>query len=430
MINLNYYSIENVNNCQLQKHIIPALIAAGAAIAGSIISAKGASKQQKRDQAFQREMWGNQISQQDRINAQQMAYQDKINAENRDWSNESNVRKRIEAAGYNPYLYDGQASANSVGAANSTSLGNSVTAPNANTSVNEYESIGNAFSNVGNIMAQGVKTAQDAYNLSRGKAIDKENDKAAGVKGGMESQQSQATLEASRQEARVKAATATAQEIQNGLSQMQAYDETGQVVTDESTGRPLTLAQQRARGEQTQLFKSIDKLTQDIINGRLTEENLTWDALLKQYNLTYLQPEQRDFLHQQIQNLIAEYQKINAETRVLNSQVGLNNSQTKLNNQNVDTQKRYAKLLGQQTLTEEQKTLFQQLQNHFGSADKVADIVQKVRPHNFIEFANFLVDSWYDDFKGTRTSYGRVTDDVDSIAKAWNNRRKGMAVKK
>lgn len=376
MINLNYYSIENTNNCQLQKHIIPALIAAGAAIVGSIINAKGASNQQKRDQAFQREMWGKQISQQDRINAQQMAYQDKINAENRDWSNESYVRQRIEAAGYNPYLYDGQASANSVGAANSTSLGNSVAAPTANTSVNEFAPIGDTFSNVGNIMAQGVKTAQDAYTLSRGKAIDKENDKAAGVKGGTESLQSQATLNASRQEARVKAATATAQEIQNGLSQMQAYDETGQVVTDESTGRPLTLAQQRARGEQTQLFKSIDKLTQDITNGRLTEENMTWDALLKQYNLMHLQPEQRDFLHQQIQNLFAEYEKIKAETKVLNTQVGLNKSQTSLNYSGSALNQVLSKLNLQKKLTEEQQTKLSEW-NAYIQSDK--DLVEMVK---------------------------------------------------
>lgn len=430
MINIRYWTIENLNNCQSQKHIIPALIGAGAAIVGGILSSSGASRKQSRDQDFQREMWARQVAQQDKVNAQQMAYQDKVNAENREWSRESNVRQRVEAAGYNPYLYNGQASANSVGTASSTNLGNSVTAPTANTSENEYEGIGSALSNVGSIMAQGVKTAQDAYTLSRGKAVDKQNDKAAGVKGGTESSQAQATLEASKQEARVKAATATAQEIQNGLSQMQAYDESGQALTDESTGRPLTLAQQRARGEQTQLFKSIDKLTQDIVNGRLTEENLHWDALLKQYNFTYLQPEQRDFLHQQVQNLIAEYEKINAETRVLHTQIGLNKSQIRLNNQNVDTQKRYAKLLGQQTLTEEQKTLFQQLQNHYGSAEKVAEIVQKARPHNFIEFANYLIDTWYDDLKGTRTSYGRLANEVDSIANAWKNRRKGMASKK
>lgn len=428
MINLNYYSIENINNCQLQKHIIPAIIAAGAAIAGSIISAKGASKQQKRDQAFQREMWGNQISQQDRINAQQMAYQDKINAENRDWSSEINVRKRIEAAGYNPYLYDGQASANSVGAANSTSLGNSVTAPTSNTSVNEYESIGNAFSNVGNIMAQGVKTAQDAYTLSRGKAVDKQNDMAAGVKGGTESKQSQATLEASRQEARVKAATATAQEIQNGLSQMQAYDENGQVITDESTGRPLTLAQQRARGEQTQLFKSIDKLSQDIINGRLTEENMTWDALLKQYNLMYLQPEQRDFLHQQIQNLFAEYEKIKAETKVLNTQVGLNQSQTALNYSGSALNQVLSKLNLQKKLTEEQQTKLSKWNAYIQSDKDLVEMVKNIASgsdndaRSFIETlldpeTNFIETSGWNRFKRVKGRLLRKFGTAKGMAK-------------
>ena len=171
-------------------------------------------------------------------------------------------------------------------------------------------------------------------------------------------------------------------------------------------------------------------MTQDIINGSLTEENLHWDMLLKQYNLMNLLPEQRDFLHQQIQNLIAEYEKINAETKVLGTQVGLNKSQTRLNIQNAATQKRYAKLLGQQTLTEEEKTLFQKLQNHYGSVEKVAEIVQKARPHNFIEFANYLIDTWHDDLTGRRTSYGRLANEVDSIANGWKNRRKGMASKK
>ena len=413
----------------IQLSIIPALIGAGAAIVGGLLSRSGAKKANEQNYDFQREMWNKQVAQQDKVNAQQMAYQDKVNAENREWSTESNVRQRIEDAGYNPYLYNGQASANSTGMASSTNLGNSIT-PGSVTAVNEEEGLSNTLNSVGAIMAQGVKTAQDAYTLSRGKAIDKQNDSVSGVKGGTESQQAQATLEASKQEARVKAAAATAQEIQNGLSQMQAYDENGLPLTDDSTGRPLTLAQQRARGEQTQLFKTLDKLTQDIINGALTEENLHWDMLLKQYNLMYLLPEQRDFLHQQIQNLVAEYEKINAETNVLGTQVGLNKSQTALNWQNISTQRKYAALIGQQTLTEEEKTLFQKLQNHYGSVEKVAEIVQKARPHNFIEFANYLIDTWHDDLTGRRTSYGRLANEVDSIANGWKNWRKGMASKK
>ena len=395
MLNIRYWTIENLNNCQSQKHIIPALIGAGAAIVGGILSSSGASRKQRRDQDFQREMWARQVAQQDKVNAQQMAYQDKVNAENREWSRESNVRQRVEAAGYNPYLYNGQASANSVGTASSTNLGNSVTAPTANTSENEYEGIGSALSNVGSIMAQGVKTAQDAYTLSRGKAVDKQNDKAAGVKGGTESAQAQATLEASKQEARVKAATATAQEIQNGLSQMQAYDESGQALTDESTGRPLTLAQQRARGEQTQLFKTLDKLTQDIVNGALTEENLHWDMLLKQYNLMHLLPEQRDFLHQQIQNLIAEYEKINAETKVLHTQVGLNKSQTALNYSGSALNAVLSKLNLQKKLTEEQQTKLAEW-NAFIQSDKdLTEMVRNITPNSDVSdrFVKTLLDT-------------------------------------
>ena len=92
-------------------------------------------------------MWQKQVEQQDKVNAQQMAYQDKVNAENRAWSNEAAVRERVEAAGYNPYLYNGQAAANSANIASSTNLGNSVTAPANNTSENLMDGLADAFSN-------------------------------------------------------------------------------------------------------------------------------------------------------------------------------------------------------------------------------------------------------------------------------------------
>lgn len=388
---------EWIVNYPTQLCIIPALIGAGAAIVGGLLKSGGASKQQQRDQAFQREMWQKQVEQQDKVNAQQMAYQDKVNAENREWSTEKNVRQRVEDAGYNPYLYNGQAAASSTGMASSTNLGNSVTAPTANTSQNVMEGIGDMVGSVGSIMAQGVDTAQKAYSLKRGKDIDAQNDAAAGKVGGTESAQAQATLDASRNEARVKAATATAQEIQNGLSLMQAYDENGQPMTDEVSGRPLTMAQAKARGEQKLLYKNIDKLCQDIINGKLTEKNLQWDALIKEYNLTYLMPEQKEFLHNQIQNLIVENEKIKAETRVLGSQLELNKSATKLNNsatdlniQNVETQKKYAELLGQQKLTEEQKTAISKIEAFFGSTERAVGIIKNIRPSNQAEVLHYV----------------------------------------
>lgn len=416
-------------NYPTQLAIIPALIGAGAAIVGGILSRKGAKKANDRNFDFQREMWNKQVAQQDKVNAQQMAYQDKVNAENREWSTEKNVRQRIEDAGYNPYLYNGQASANSTGMASSTNLGNSVSAGTA-TAVNEDEGTAGLFGSVGSVMAQGVKAAQDAYNLNRQKKIDKQNDKVSGIKGGTESAQAQATLQASQNEARIKASTAILQDMEVAILQTQALDKNGQPMVDESTGRPVTLAMQRERGQQMEVMQRVEKLKTDILKGQVDWENTTVDTLLKRYQLIYSNPEQLAILQQTLSNLKDQNLQIKAETKVLESQVGLNRSQTRLNNQNADTQKRYAELLGQQRLTEEQKTLFQELQNHYGSSDKVAEIVSKVRPHNFTEFVHFLMETWHDDLTGSSTSYGKVADDVDSIATAWKNRRKGMAFKK
>ena len=413
----------------IQLAIIPALIGAGAAIVGGLLSRSGAKKANEKNYDFQREMWNKQVAQQDKVNAQQMAYQDKVNAENREWSTESNVRQRIEDAGYNPYLYNGQASANSTGMASSTNLGNSIT-PGSVTAVNEEEGLSNTLNSVGAIMAQGVKTAQDAYTLSRGKAIDKQNDSVSGIKGGTESAQAQATLQASQNEARIKASTAILQDMEVAILQTQAMDKNGQPMVDESTGRPVTLAMQRERGQQQEVMYRVEKLKSDILNGEVDWENTSVDTLLKRYQLEKTNPEQLAILRQTFSNLKDTNLQIKAETKVLSTQVGLNNSQTKLNIQNAATQKRYANLLGQQTLTEEEKTLFQKLQNHYGSVEKVAEIVQKARPHNFIEFANYLIDTWHDDLTGRRTSYDKVAIDVDSIANNWKNRRKGMAFKK
>ena len=386
MINIRYWTIENLNNCQCQKHIIPALIGAGASVIGGVMKLFGGNSQQQRDQAFQREMWQKQVEQQDKVNAQQMAYQDKVNAENRAWSNESAVRERIEQAGYNPYLYNGQASASSASIANSTNLGNSVAAPTANTSQNILEGLGDSLNEVGNYVSQGLAYQKDSYDFERKKKADAITDAATGAVGGADAQNTLNQLEVSKQAARVNAANAFAQELTNGISQMQAYDQNGIPLTDEASGRPITLAEQRARGENVQLFKTIDRLTQDIVNGKVTEKNLNIEYLTKKYNLDNLLPEQLQFLHQQIVNLRANYVKINAETRVLGSQFDLNQSQIRLNNQNVQTQQRYADLLGQQTLTETQKARLSEFEYYFGGAERLASIFQRQRPQNIQQF--------------------------------------------
>ena len=381
---------EWIANYPTQLCIIPAVIGAGAAIVGGAMKLFGGSSKQKRDQAFQREMWQKQVEQQDKVNAQQMAYQDKVNAENRAWSNEAAVRERVEAAGYNPYLYNGQAAASSANIASSTNLGNSVTAPANNTSENLLEGPADALSQVGNYMAQGLAYEKADYDFGNQKAADSITNAATGAKAGAQAQETLNRLEQSKQAARVDAATAFATEIQNAMSQLQAYDANGVPMVDESSGRPVTLAEQRARGENVQLFKTIDKLTQDIINGKVTEKNLNIEYLTKKYNLENLMPEQLQILQQQLVNLRAEYDKINAETRVLGSQFELNKSTTRLNDQNVQTQQRYAELLGQQKLTEEQKTAISKIEAFFGSTERAVGIIKNIRPSSQAEVLHYV----------------------------------------
>lgn len=420
------YDLSNfLANYPTQLAIIPALIGAGAAIVGGILSRNGAKKANDRNFDFQREMWNKQVAQQDKVNAQQMAYQDKVNAENREWSTEKNVRQRIEDAGYNPYLYNGQASANSTGMASSTNLGNSVSAGTA-TAVNEDEGTAGLFGSVGSIMAQGVKTAQDAYSLNRQKKIDKQNDKVSGIKGGTESAQAQATLQASQNEARIKASTAILQDMEVAILQTQAMDKNGQPMVDESTGRPVTLAMQRERGQQMEVMQRVEKLKTDILKGQVDWENTTVDTLLKRYQLLYSNPEQLAILQQTLSNLKDQNLQIKAETKVLESQVGLNKSQTALNLENVNVQRKYASLIGQQTLTEEQKTEFQELQNYFGSYEKLANVVKIIRPSNPVEFLSWLGNS----IGSFADNNAKLQLDVAHIKDAWEKRKKGMTLKR
>ena len=70
---------------------------------------------------------------------------------------------------------------------------------------------------------------------------------------------------------------------------------------------------------------------------------------------------------------------------MLGSQFELNKSTTRLNDQNVQTQQRYAELLGQQKLTEVQKTNISKLEALFGSTEKTVDIISKLAPKTAVD---------------------------------------------
>ena len=391
------YVIQQDTQLAIAPLVAAGLISAGGKLIGGLINKFGGQSKMAREQAFQREMWQKQVAQQDKVNAQQMAYQDKVNAENREWSRESNVRERVEEAGYNPYLYNGQAgSSGSAGMATGTNLGDSVSAPSGFPVDNPLAGLGDAASSIGDVMAQSLAIGKAKYDFDRQGAIDKLNDDAQGGQiGATESANAQATLEAARQKARVDAANAFQQEMQNNVLTMQAYDENGMPMVDESTGRPVTLAEARERGQLKHQFKMIDKLTSDILNGEVQWENMTVDTLLKRYQLEITNPAQLAVVRQTFSNLIAEGKKIEAETNVLGTQIGLNNSVIELNKSSSALNDVLSKLNMQKKLTEEQQTKLAKW-NAFIQSDKdLTEMVRNITPNSDVSdrFIKNLLDT-------------------------------------
>lgn len=138
-----------------QKNIAPAVgaalvSAAGSLFGGAVNSSNSWAKQQQQNKVnFEMQKYF--------LNEQQK-YNDKINQQNFDWQDESNVRARIEKAGYNPYLYNGQASAQSVAS-------NSAGSPPSENMPSGYDnSLGQGIANMGNSFAQVLGAMQDYRN--------------------------------------------------------------------------------------------------------------------------------------------------------------------------------------------------------------------------------------------------------------------------
>ena len=423
------YVIQQDTQLAIAPLVAAGLISAGGKLIGGLINKFGGQSKMAREQAFQREMWQKQVAQQDKVNAQQMAYQDKVNAENREWSRESNVRERIEEAGYNPYLYNGQAgSSGSSGMATGTNLGDSVSAPSGFPVDNPLAGLGDAASSIGDVMAQSMAIGKAKYDYDRQGAIDALNDAAQGGKiGATESANAQATLEAARQKARVDAANAFQQEMQNNVLTMQAYDQNGMPMVDESTGRPVTLAEARERGQLKHQFKMIDKLTEDILNGQVQWENMTVDTLLKRYQLTITNPAQLAVIRQTFSNLIAEGKKIEAETNVLGTQIGLNNSVIELNKSSSALNAVLSKLNMQKKLTEEQQTKLAEWNAYIQSDKDMVEMVRSVASGSNQQ-AQSLIESLLDTEThfAEPTGWSRFKRVKSRLMKRFSNRR-GMS---
>lgn len=313
------------------KHMAPVLIAslvsAGAGLLNSILGAIGSNDQQKLAIDNQWDMFNAQKDYQTSVNDKAMAFQREVNQMNMDWNTESNVRQRIEDAGYNPYLYqNGAMSANVNG---SVPLSSSVSAPSPAVLPDPLASFSSSFidsvKGISDIMLAGQQSrsiAADAdtksYMLGRQKT--KDNYVMGGVKLPInEAQQAYYKLDAAISYANQQAAIAAVQRLNQMLMESPAYDENSQPITDES-GNQLNMFQAQGRVDFLKAQKEVDLICNQLSNVDSQTALNQVEKKLKEFNLKYLSPAQLASIHATINLVRSEIKKNEASTKLIYSQ--------------------------------------------------------------------------------------------------------------
>ena len=247
-------SLNSLNQKRVIDPFFGSIVSAGGSLIGGAFNSIFGSASQRRENARNR-------AHQELMLQKQQDYNDKINAENREWTTESNVRSRIEQAGYNPYLYNGQASANAV---NSNSAG-SASPESAPATFNP--SFGQALQNAGNSFAQSynsfVNANRQQYDLNQQQIRDDYFNKAYGVSGGEQAAQTESNVKLALSQANKADAEALGTKLLNDSLGQQALDANGTPIT-KPDGTPMTVAEQRALGENKFQAKQIEELVEKI----------------------------------------------------------------------------------------------------------------------------------------------------------------------
>lgn len=307
--------------------LIGSLISAGAGLLNSILGAVGSHNQQQKALDNQWDMFNAQKDYQTSVNDKAMAFQREVNQMNMDWNTESNVRQRIEDAGYNPYLYqNGAMSANVNG---SVPLSSSVSAPSPAVLPDPLASFSSSFidsvKGISDIMLAGQQSrsiAADAdtksYMLGRQKT--KDNYVMGGVKLPInEAQQAYYKLDAAISYANQQAAIAVVQRLNQNLMQSPAYDENSQPITDES-GNQLNMFQAQGRVDFLKAQKEVDLICKQLSNVDSQTKLNQVEKHLKEFNLKYLSPAQLASIHAAINLIASEIKKNQSSSKLINAQ--------------------------------------------------------------------------------------------------------------
>lgn len=307
--------------------LIASLVSAGAGLLNSILGAIGSNDQQKLAIDNQWDMFNAQKDYQTSVNDKAMAFQREVNQMNMDWNTESNVRQRIEDAGYNPYLYqNGAMSANVNG---SVPLSSSVSAPSPAVLPDPLASFSSSFidsvKGISDIMLAGQQSRSIAADAdTKSYMLGRQKTKDSHIIGGQplpitEAQTEYYKLDAAISYANQQAALAVVQRLNQNLMQSPAYDENSQPITDES-GNQLNMYQAQGRVDFLKAQKEVDLVCKQISNvDSLTKLNKV-EKQFKDFNLKFLSPAQLASIHAAINQIRSEIKKNQASSKLITSQ--------------------------------------------------------------------------------------------------------------
>lgn len=278
---------------------IAPFITAGAGVLNGMVGAFGANKRQKRAIQNQWAMFEAQKQHQNEVNERAMAFQREMNQRNEDWNNESNVRQRIEDAGYNPYLYQNGAMAANVNGSTPLAQNVAPTSPVdlpdpfsefAHSAIDSVKGIADILLTKQNTRNIAADSARAEYMLGRQKY--KDSQKYAGYDlPTAEAQLTHTQLEDARQLMIKDTVEANLAIMTENISKSLAFDENDQPITDES-GRQLMLKEVSDRSLLKSNEKLLDKIKAEIRRVEEESDLTKVKKKLEKFNLDNLAPAQ------------------------------------------------------------------------------------------------------------------------------------------
>lgn len=282
-----------------------ALIAAGSSLLGGVLGAAGSSNLNRRNRRHQWDMMLQQQAYNDKVNQQQMDFQREVNQQNFAWNDPSNIRKRIEAAGYNPYLYDKQNLGSAQGSG-LNSLGMQLGSPEQfNPGAALGEGIrGAATSFFDNFMKQKEIAALNTQNEARDYEFEKQKKNDALSVGGISPYYSAglsqiAQIQSAQASAKINTIQSTFEQWRQEFYSRNAMDENGKPLVDEN-GEYVSNYDAEQQSNVTRNILGVEKLQQDLLAGEVNIENMEIDHIVKRYDLEFVKPQELENLKQSL----------------------------------------------------------------------------------------------------------------------------------